>query len=160
MVIGFNVKAARSVQTLANTSNVPLQLESVIYRLIESVRAKVAGLLPPVIETRVLGEAVVQQVFNISLKGRETQAIAGCRVGNGSIGRDNKVRILRGNGREQVFEGEHTDGVSARQLLNQTVAQGLWTRSSRERRISTRSARAASAACLWLGSKTTGKGTL
>ncbi len=107
MVIGFSVKASRAVQTLANSSSVPLHLETVIYRLIDTVRAKVAALLPPLIETRVLGEAVVQQVFTISLKGKDTQMVAGCRVGNGVIGRDSKIRVLRGENREVVHEGDY-----------------------------------------------------
>jgi translation initiation factor IF-2 len=106
MVIGFSVKASRAIQAHASASAVPLHLETVIYRLIDTVRNKVAALLPPVIETRVLGEAVVQQVFTISLKGKETQTIAGCRVGNGVIARDSKIRVLRGEAREVVHEGE------------------------------------------------------
>lgn len=106
MIIGFSVKAPRAVQSLANSASVPLHLESVIYRLIDTVRAKVAALLPPIIETRVLGEAIVQQVFSISLKGKDTQVVAGCRVGNGVIARDSKIRILRGEAREVVHDGE------------------------------------------------------
>jgi hypothetical protein len=106
MIIGFSVKAPKSVQSHAAKSNVPIHLESVIYRLIETVRAKVAALLPPVIETRVLGEATVLQMFSIAVKGKESASIAGCRVSNGVIGRHDLVRVLRGDEREVVFEGE------------------------------------------------------
>ncbi|WVR03987.1 translation initiation factor IF-2 [Kwoniella sp. DSM 27419] len=104
-VIGFSVSAARPIQTLARSSNVPLQLESVIYRLIDMVRSRVAALLPPRIEYSVKGEASVIQLFNINVKKRESITIAGCRVGNGVIDRNQTVRVLRGKDREVVFEG-------------------------------------------------------
>lgn len=105
-IIGFSVKAARSVQAMAAGSRVDLHLENVIYRLIETVREKVAALLPPVIEVRVLGEAVVQQIFKIAIKGREPATIAGCRVGNGAISKNDIIRVLRGETREMIHEGE------------------------------------------------------
>lgn len=105
IIIGFSVKAPRSVEGQAASAKVPLVLESVIYRLIETVRARVAGLLPPIIESRVLGEATVQQVFSIALKGKATLNVAGCRITNGAISKTDKVRVLRGEARETVFEG-------------------------------------------------------
>lgn len=105
MIIGFSVKAPRAVETQAAAAGVPVVTENVIYRLIETVRDKVAGLLPPVIESRVLGEATVQEVFAISLKGKATTNIAGCRVTNGVISKTDKVRVLRGESREVVYEG-------------------------------------------------------
>jgi translation initiation factor IF-2 len=88
--------------------NVPLHLESVIYRLIETVRSKVAGLLPPNIESRVTGEATVQQLFPVKVK-KDTVMVAGCRVSNGVINKAEKVRILRSKGegkeREVIYEG-------------------------------------------------------
>lgn len=108
-VIGFSVACPRSIQNHAKSANVPLHLESVIYRLIETVRSKVAALLPPTIESRVTGEAVVQQLFPIKVK-KETLMVAGCRVSNGVINKNEKVRVLRpssapGAEREVVFEG-------------------------------------------------------
>lgn len=105
MIIGFSVKAPKSVQNHAAKSNVPIHLESVIYRLIETVRAKVAALLPPIVETRVLGEATVLQIFSIAIKGKESASIAGCRVSNGVINRHDHIRVLRGEDREIIFDG-------------------------------------------------------
>ncbi|WVF66881.1 translation initiation factor IF-2 [Kwoniella sp. CBS 6097] len=108
-VIGFNVSAARSIQTSARSSNVPLQLESVIYRLIDSVRTNVAALLPPKIEYSVKGEASVIQLFEINMKRKQMKTIAGCRVNNGIIDRNQGVRVLRGKDeqgeRKVVYEG-------------------------------------------------------
>ncbi|OCF42365.1 translation initiation factor IF-2 [Kwoniella heveanensis CBS 569] len=108
-VIGFNVSAARSIQTSARSSNVSLQLESVIYRLIDSVRSSVAGLLPPKIEYSVKGEASVIQLFEINVKRKQMKTIAGCRVNNGIIDRNQGVRVLRGKDeqgeRKVIYEG-------------------------------------------------------
>jgi translation initiation factor IF-2 len=95
------------VENLAASKSVPLHLESVIYRLIETVRQKVSALLPPIIETRVTGEATVLQIFTIAVKGqKDGQVVAGCRIGNGLISKGDTVRVLRGEKREVVFEGE------------------------------------------------------
>lgn len=93
-MIGFSVACPRSIQNQAKSANTPLHLESVIYRLIETVRSKVAALLPPTIESRVTGEATVQQLFPIKIK-KESLMVAGCRVSNGVINKSEKVRILR-----------------------------------------------------------------
>ena len=105
-VIGFNVPCSRSVRNYAASNQVDLHLESVIYRLIETVRAKTAALLPPKTESRITGEATVVQLFPISVKRKETVMIAGCRVGNGTISRNEAVRVLRGPERSVVYEGE------------------------------------------------------
>jgi translation initiation factor IF-2 len=75
--------------------------------LIETVRQKTAALLPPKIEYRVIGEANVLQVFEVT-KGKTKVSVAGCRVSNGNITRTDKVRVLRGPERTPVFEGEST----------------------------------------------------
>lgn len=106
IVIGFNVPCSRSIQNIAAATGVDLQLESVIYRLIETVRAKTAALLPPRIETRITGEATVLQLFPISVKRKESVIVAGCRVGNGTISRNEGVKILRGPERSQIYEGK------------------------------------------------------
>ncbi|KAI9632388.1 uncharacterized protein MKK02DRAFT_19911 [Dioszegia hungarica] len=106
-IIAFSVPTSRSTQNLARTLNVPLHSDSVIYRLIETVRSEVIKLLPAVYESRVTGEAVVQQVFEIKMKGKEVVKIAGCKVGNGVVESKEGVgiRVLRGADRVQVYEG-------------------------------------------------------
>lgn len=69
----------------------------------ESVREKVAGLLPPVIEYRVTGEANIQEVFEIDLKGRKVLKVAGCRVGNGVLEKTKSIRLIRGG--EIIYTG-------------------------------------------------------
>ena len=105
LVIGFNVDCSKTLQQQARQMGVEIHLESVIYRLIETVRSKTAALLPPLVETRVLGEASVAQVFEIKLKKKQSTKIAGCRVAHGTIKRNETVKVLRGADRKQIYEG-------------------------------------------------------
>lgn len=102
-VIGFNVECPRAIQSAASDAGVPVVVDSVIYRLIENVRGRVAALLPPRIETRVTGEATVHQIFPLKSGRKLIKNIAGCKVMNGTISKMEKVRVLRN--REVVFEG-------------------------------------------------------
>lgn len=106
MVVGFNVECPRPMKSLAASGGVPVHCDSVIYRLIESVKTSVAALLPPKIEYRVTGEALVQQLFEIKISRKENKVIAGCKVANGVISKNEGVRVLRGTDREIVFEGK------------------------------------------------------
>lgn len=106
-VLGFNVKAPRSVQAAAARLQPPVGVhcDNVIYRLMDHVTEQVAALLPPVEEMRVLGEAHVAQLFQIKQGSRGARCIAGCRVTNGVISRADHVRVLRGPKRTEVFRG-------------------------------------------------------
>ncbi|WFD29544.1 translation initiation factor IF-2 [Malassezia sp. CBS 17886] len=107
-LVGFNVKAPRSVQQAAAQlqPRVPVHCDDVIYRLMEYVTEQVAALLPPVKELRVQGEALVAQLFDIKgAGGRASRKIAGCRVTNGVISRAMEVRVMRGEDRAEVFRG-------------------------------------------------------
>lgn len=106
-VIGFNVETPRSIEMYAHQRNVPLHLESVIYRLMDTVKGQVAALLPLIIEYRVKGESRVVEIFEIKVKGRKEPAIvAGCRVVNGVIKSTDLVRVLRGQERQVIWEGK------------------------------------------------------
>ncbi|KAI8970327.1 hypothetical protein BDF20DRAFT_890619 [Mycotypha africana] len=103
-VIGFNVKADKQIKALANRLGVPVKSYSVIYRLLEEVKEQLSDMLPPVITTQVVGEAALLQVFDINVKGRESRPVAGCRVTNGSINKNNRVRIVRN--KKTIWEGQ------------------------------------------------------
>lgn len=103
-MIGFNVKAPRSIQSLASSSKVPIYADTVIYRIIEEVKNRLIDLLPKRYEQRVNGEAMIQQVFNITMKGKAVRPVAGCRVTNGTVTAKSKVRILRN--KEVIYTGE------------------------------------------------------
>lgn len=103
MVLGFNVFASRTIESVASAAHVPIHVDTVIYRLMDEVKTRLAAMLPPVIEKRVLGEANVQQIFDIKLKGGNTLSIAGCRVGNGTLEKHKMARVVRDG--ETVGEG-------------------------------------------------------
>lgn len=107
-IIGFNVTPSKSVlQSAARAQPTPVNIitSDVIYRLMETVTSSVAALLPPLMEVRVQGEALISQVFDINIKGKTFKKIAGCKVTNGTILKANMVRVLRGEGRKEVWRG-------------------------------------------------------
>lgn len=103
-VIGFNVKADKRIQAEAARIGVPVRSYSIIYKLLEDVKEQLSDMLPPIITQQVVGEAAVLQIFDISIKGRETRPVAGCRVTNGTIHRNGRVRIVRN--KETIWEGK------------------------------------------------------
>jgi len=84
-VVAFTVSTPRSVEVLAKQHSVPLASSKIIYSLIDDIRSRVIQLLPPVLETKVTGEANVLQLFKIQLKSKQTMKVAGCRVTNGVV---------------------------------------------------------------------------
>jgi translation initiation factor IF-2 len=91
IVIGFNVQADVAARHLAEAEGVSIRLYDIIYRLIEDVEKALKGMLAPVEKVTVTGHAEVRQVFRISKIGN----IAGCRVLDGELHRNGKVRVLR-----------------------------------------------------------------
>ncbi|KDR81479.1 hypothetical protein GALMADRAFT_58853 [Galerina marginata CBS 339.88] len=102
-ILGFSVSVTRSVQNIAAQNEVPIFTSNIIYRLIEDVRSRIISLLPVVIETKVLGEATILQLFDIQLKGKQTMKVAGCRVTNGVVDKQKFARIVRSG--EIIHEG-------------------------------------------------------
>ncbi|CED82828.1 translation initiation factor if-2 [Phaffia rhodozyma] len=102
-IVGFSVKCDRQTANQAAVSSVPVYLEGVIYRLVEEVVSRCSDLLTPIIEVKVLGEALCQQIFEITLPNRTVSKIAGCRVNNGLVSKGEKMRVLRKG--EEVFVG-------------------------------------------------------
>ena len=90
-IIGFNVRPERKARELADVENVEIRSYEIIYKLIEDIEAAMLGMLAPVFEEVVTGDAEVREIFSVPRIGR----IAGCYVTNGSITRGSKVRFLR-----------------------------------------------------------------
>src|ERR1019366_5245833 len=90
-IIGFNVRPDKRSRELAETEGVEIRTYEIIYKLIEEIQAAMLGLLSPVFEEVVTGEAEVREVFRVPRIG----AIAGCFVRDGVITRGSKVRFLR-----------------------------------------------------------------
>jgi translation initiation factor IF-2 len=91
VIIGFNVRPDRKSAEIAERENVEIRLHSIIYELQDEITKAMYGLLEPVFKENYAGRAEVLNVFKITKVGQ----IAGCRVTDGLIRRDNQVRLLR-----------------------------------------------------------------
>jgi translation initiation factor IF-2 len=100
IVIGFSVQADVPARRLAEQEGISIRLYDIIYRLTEDIEKALKGMLDPVMEEKIIGRAEVLAVFPISKIGK----IAGCRVREGELRRNGKVRLYRGD--DLVFEGE------------------------------------------------------
>ncbi|KAL1988163.1 hypothetical protein VTN96DRAFT_693 [Rasamsonia emersonii] len=102
-IICFNTPVDPTISRMAESHGVKILKHTIIYELIDDVKAKMSEHLPPSVSQRVTGEAEIGQIFHITVKGRETTPIAGCKVRNGVISRAKKVRVLRG--KEIIYDG-------------------------------------------------------
>jgi translation initiation factor IF-2 len=100
IVIGFNVQADVSARRLAEKEGVDIRLYDIIYRMTEDIEKALKGMLEPVVKEKIIGRAQVLAVFNASKFGK----VAGCRVTEGELRRNAKVRLYRGN--DLVYEGD------------------------------------------------------
>ena len=100
LIVGFNVQADVSARRLAEAEGVSIRLYEIIYRMTEDIEKALKGMLEPDLVEKVVGRATVLAVFPASKLGR----VAGCRVTEGELRRNSKVRLFRGT--DLVFEGE------------------------------------------------------
>jgi len=100
IVIGFSVQADVAARRLAEKEGVSIRLYDIIYRMTEDIEKALKGMLDPVVTEKEIGRAEVLAVFPISKVGK----IAGCRVRDGELRRNSKVRLFRGD--DLIFEGE------------------------------------------------------
>ena len=91
IIIGFNVRPNGKTSDLAKEYNVEIRLYNIIYKVVEDMEAAIKGMLDPVFEEKVLGEAEVRQIFKFSKIGN----IAGCHVNSGVIKNNADARIIR-----------------------------------------------------------------
>lgn len=90
-IIGFNVRANNQARDLAQRESVRVQYYNVIYNVVDDVKAILSGMLEPVQREEYIGQATIQEVFNITKVGK----VAGCKVDMGFVKRGSKVRLLR-----------------------------------------------------------------
>ena len=91
VIIGFNVRANPQARDLARRDNVEIRYYSIIYNVIDDLKAALGGLLAPTLRERFLGNAEIREVFNITKVGK----VAGCLVTEGLLRRGARVRLLR-----------------------------------------------------------------
>ncbi len=100
VILAFNVRANKQARDLAEREGIEIRYYSVIYDLVDDVKAAMSGLLSPELRETHLGNAEILEVFNISKVGK----VAGCRVTEGKVERGAKVRLIRDN--VVIHEGE------------------------------------------------------
>ena len=100
ILLGFNVRADSQAKRTVAEKNIDLRYYSIIYDLIDDVKAGMSGLLSPETREEILGLAEVKDVFKSSAMG----AVAGCQVVEGAVKKGNPIRVLRDN--IVIYEGE------------------------------------------------------
>ena len=100
IVLGFNVRADASARRIIENENIDLRYYSIIYELLNEIKAAMSGMLQPEFKQEIIGLAEVRDVFRHPKFG----AIAGCMVTEGIVKRNNPIRVLRDN--VVIFEGE------------------------------------------------------
>ncbi len=98
-IIGFNVRADAAARDAMKDGEVDVQYFSIIYEAIDYVKQLLSGLLAPEIKEQIVGTAQVREVFRSSKFG----VVAGCLVTEGSVKRNNPIRVLRDS--VVIFEG-------------------------------------------------------
>ena len=100
VLLGFNVRADATARRKADSANMDIRYYSVIYGLIDDVKAAMSGMLAPEHREKILGVADVREVFRSSKFG----AAAGCMVVEGTIYRNKPIRVLRDD--QVIFTGQ------------------------------------------------------
>jgi translation initiation factor IF-2 len=91
VVIGFNVRALKEAREAAERAGIDIRYYNIIYDLVDDIKATLSGMLPPTLREERLGEASIQEVFEVSKVGK----VAGCRVTDGIVERGAHVRLIR-----------------------------------------------------------------
>ena len=100
VLLGFNVRADATARQKADADGIDIRYYSIIYQLIDDVKAAMSGKLAPEHRETILGVAQVREVFHSSKFG----AAAGCMVLEGTLHRNKPIRVLRDD--VVVFQGE------------------------------------------------------
>ncbi|MEX2298683.1 MAG: EF-Tu/IF-2/RF-3 family GTPase, partial [Dongiaceae bacterium] len=93
LIVGFNVRANAAAREMARRDGVDIRYYSIIYNVVDDIRAMLTGMLAPQMREKFLGNAEIREVFNITKAGK----VAGCMVTEGTVKRGAKVRLLRDN---------------------------------------------------------------
>jgi translation initiation factor IF-2 len=100
VIFGFNVRADGVAKKVIEREGLELRYYSVIYELLDDIKAVLSGMLAPEVREEIVGVAEVRDVFRSPRYGQ----IAGCMVTEGTVFRNKKIRVLRDN--VVIFEGE------------------------------------------------------
>ena len=91
VIYGFNVRPSANIRKKAEEEGVEIRLHNIIYKALEEMESAMKGMLAPVFEEVVIGQAEVRQIYKVSKVG----TIAGCMVTDGSLKKECGVRLIR-----------------------------------------------------------------
>lgn len=91
IIYGFNIRPTAAIRKKAEEEGVEIRLHNIIYKALEELESAMKGMLAPVYEEVVIGQAEVRQTYKVSRVG----TIAGCMVTDGAVRRDCSVRLIR-----------------------------------------------------------------
>ena len=91
IILGFNVRPTGAVKKKAKELGVEIKTYSIIYELLDDVKALLGGMMSPTISEEVTGQAEVRETFTVAKVG----TIAGCKVSDGVIVRNAGARLIR-----------------------------------------------------------------
>lgn len=91
IIVGFNVRPDSNAKKVAETEGVQIRFYQVIYDMLDDVKAAMEGMLAPELRENILGTAEIRELFRVPKIGN----IAGCRVMEGLLRRNAKVRLIR-----------------------------------------------------------------
>jgi len=100
IIVGFNVRADADTRRMAETEGVDIRYYSIIYQLLDEIKAALSGMLDPERIETIVGIANVREVFTSPKFGQ----VAGCMVVEGTVYRSKPIRVLRDN--VVIFQGE------------------------------------------------------
>jgi translation initiation factor IF-2 len=100
IVVGFAVDSDNAAERLAEKEGVSIRLYTIIYRLTEDIEKAIKGMLEPELVEKVVGRAKVLAIFKVS----KYSSAAGCRVIDGELRRNGKIRVIRDS--KAIFEGD------------------------------------------------------
>ncbi|MBY0502236.1 MAG: translation initiation factor IF-2 [Alphaproteobacteria bacterium] len=93
LIVGFNVRTNPQAREAARRDGIEIRYYSIIYDVVDDIKAALGGLLAPTLREKYLGNAAIRNVFSITKVGK----VAGCMVTEGIVKRGAKVRLLREN---------------------------------------------------------------
>ena len=93
LIIGFNVRVDNKAKQLAAAEGVNIEIFSIIYELIDAIKAAMSGMLAPIIKEEFIGKLEVREIFKVGKVG----TIAGCMVIEGRVVKASKIKLVRDN---------------------------------------------------------------
>lgn len=128
-IIAFNVKTAGDAESEARQRDVEIVTRRVIYELLGDVDKLIEGAVPRALQDVVIGQAEVLASFSVSIAGakgsqKRRRTVAGCRVVEGTLQNGFIMRVLRGQGRNDIVWEGSCDSLRRQKLNVDAVGQG------------------------------------